>query len=283
MRPGRQIAAFALLCLAARFALPCGEGDIVTAPDGEYKPVEKAALPDLSWLPRALKKEPAWKSAKVLYAIIVLGEGRKSVLTLAWDESGGTGSGCDTLYADRNFDGDLTGETEKAVWTCTAQNAKFQLGTVKSADGDGEFTITFASDDGNRLSCKVDAVTPKGKYSIAVVPHYTGGFARGADLRTAPVYCCNNDLLPVVEWPNPKTGKLEPVLAGAHLGTYYPCTPIDLGFRTGFVGSDINKRFDIFWASFPAPRGNSSPVTSLRVRDKDNRLIEELLFTGGGT
>ena len=64
----------------------------------------------MEWVARELKKEPAYKSEKVRYSIWVLGDGRKSVMTMAWDESGGTGTGYDTLYVDRNFNGDLTEE-----------------------------------------------------------------------------------------------------------------------------------------------------------------------------
>ena len=53
-------------------------------------------------------KEPAYSSEKPLYAKIELdGKGSK-VLTLAFDESQGTGKGYDTIYADLNFNGDLT-------------------------------------------------------------------------------------------------------------------------------------------------------------------------------
>lgn len=53
-------------------------------------------------------KEPAYRSAKPLYAAVVLDEAGTRVLTLAFDESAGTGKGYDRLYADVNFNGDLT-------------------------------------------------------------------------------------------------------------------------------------------------------------------------------
>ena len=65
-------------------------------------------LADFSWVPRKLAKAPNFKSEKVRYTIWVLGDGHKSAMVMAWDESGGTGTGYDTLYADRNFNGDLT-------------------------------------------------------------------------------------------------------------------------------------------------------------------------------
>jgi hypothetical protein len=53
-------------------------------------------------------KEPAYRSTKPLYAAVVLDEAGTKVLTLAFDESAGTGKGYDTLYADVNVNGDLT-------------------------------------------------------------------------------------------------------------------------------------------------------------------------------
>ncbi len=58
-------------------------------------------------------KEPTYQSAKPLYVRIALDENETRVLTLAFDESTGTGKGYDTIYADLNLNGDLT--DEKAV------------------------------------------------------------------------------------------------------------------------------------------------------------------------
>ncbi len=57
-----------------------------------------------------LTKQPAYRSGKPLYAKFVLDEGGTKVLTLAFDESAGTGKGYDTMYADLNVNGDLTDE-----------------------------------------------------------------------------------------------------------------------------------------------------------------------------
>jgi len=58
-------------------------------------------------------KEPAYVSKKPLYANVALCEDGSKVLTLAFDESEGTGEGYDTIYADLNFNGDLT--DDKAI------------------------------------------------------------------------------------------------------------------------------------------------------------------------
>lgn len=52
--------------------------------------------------------EPVYASEKPLYAAIAVNEAASKVLTLVFDESKGTGKGYDTLYADLNFNGDLT-------------------------------------------------------------------------------------------------------------------------------------------------------------------------------
>src|SRR5471030_665741 len=72
------------------------------------------ALPTFEWISRKLAKEPAYKSEKVRYTLWALGEGKKSIMTMVWDESGGTGKGYDTFYFDTNFNGDLTAP-EKCV------------------------------------------------------------------------------------------------------------------------------------------------------------------------
>jgi hypothetical protein len=53
-------------------------------------------------------KEPAYSSARPLYAKLVLDEAGTKTLTLAFDESQGTGKGYDMVYPDLNLNGDLT-------------------------------------------------------------------------------------------------------------------------------------------------------------------------------
>ena len=52
--------------------------------------------------------ERAYSSEKPLYAFVVVNEAGTKVLKLAFDESQGTGKGYDTIYADLNFNSDLT-------------------------------------------------------------------------------------------------------------------------------------------------------------------------------
>ncbi len=53
-------------------------------------------------------KEPSFFSQKPLYALIVLDEAATKVLKLVFDESQESGGRYDTIYADLNFNGDLT-------------------------------------------------------------------------------------------------------------------------------------------------------------------------------
>lgn len=63
-----------------------------------------------SWGEGALK-EPTYSSTKPLYSKLVLNEDASRILTLVFDESGGTGKGYDTLYADVNVNCDLTDDS----------------------------------------------------------------------------------------------------------------------------------------------------------------------------
>jgi hypothetical protein len=55
-----------------------------------------------------LDKEPEYKSEKPMYGSFVLGNAKDRCLTIVLDESGGTGSGYDTLFVDANNNNDLT-------------------------------------------------------------------------------------------------------------------------------------------------------------------------------
>ncbi len=56
----------------------------------------------------AQTSQPRYSSAKPLYARLALDEKGSKMLDLAFDESGGTGAGYDMIYADLNFNGDLS-------------------------------------------------------------------------------------------------------------------------------------------------------------------------------
>src|SRR5262249_44097505 len=87
--PGRTIMRSrpCLLALAAALALSAG-----------------AAAADLAKVDRTIRKEPAYKG-KPRYCLLVFGREAKHRVWLALDG--------DTLYVDRDCDGDLTGEGER--------------------------------------------------------------------------------------------------------------------------------------------------------------------------
>ncbi len=58
-------------------------------------------------------KEPKYVSDNPLYAKVALDEKGSKVLSLVFDESGGTGKGYDTVYADLNFNGDFRDDEPK--------------------------------------------------------------------------------------------------------------------------------------------------------------------------
>jgi hypothetical protein len=104
------------LCVAAGCAAPPAPSPpVALAPppafilaDGATNARANASATDAGSAPRALlSKEPDYKSAPVYFSLD-LGNGRNRFITLALDESGGPGTGYDTLYVDANNDGDLT-------------------------------------------------------------------------------------------------------------------------------------------------------------------------------
>ncbi len=66
-------------------------------------------------------------SPNALYARLGLSEGAAGVMVLMLDESGGADSGYDTLYADRDLDGTLTGEGEKLEATNAEDYGDFAI------------------------------------------------------------------------------------------------------------------------------------------------------------
>jgi len=102
--------AAAALLLLAGCARPPAQQPTQTAAGAPAGP-EPQAVPAPS--PEELGVTP--ESPKALYARIGLVEGEDGVMVLMLDESGGEDSGYDTLYADTDLDGKLTGEGEKLV------------------------------------------------------------------------------------------------------------------------------------------------------------------------
>ncbi len=80
-----------------------------------------------------LVSEPAYKSSKRVYYAAHYGDAKDNTHTFVIDESGGTGTGFDTLYADLNNDNRLDRNTEKfpltlsGLTTSTARNVRLLL------------------------------------------------------------------------------------------------------------------------------------------------------------
>ena len=115
---------------------------------GELKPVDGEAPLRAGWRVctvgpnsvETLEREPVYKSANPLYMTMRIGSGEDDVVTVALDESKGTGKGYDILHVDANNNGDLTDGTPlKPNISKRAGSHSFGVDpldiTVKYADG----------------------------------------------------------------------------------------------------------------------------------------------------
>ncbi|MCZ7647265.1 MAG: thioredoxin family protein [Planctomycetota bacterium] len=233
-------------------------------------------LVDTSWVPRELKKAPPFKSANVRYNLWVLGEGRGSAMVLAWDESGGAGTGYDTLYADKNLNGDLTDEGE-AFFCENYDKAKhanrlrenYDLGAVKSADG--SCTATFKLKAGYKDDCieypfEISVASARGNFGVGPLPGNLN-LAWSNDLKTAPVYVLGGEAMPEVNGKKP----------GESLGTWTAGLTYDAWYTVKLYGGDAETHLRFIGAK----AGIASPATFLRVKDGQGAVVEEIAFVGG--
>jgi len=232
---------------------------------GELKQVDKfEGCEDFSWVQRKLGKEPAYQSQKVRYAIWVLGEGKKSVMVMAWDESEGTGKGYDTLYVDTNFNGDLTDANEKFFWKNWEKGEKrvqehYFIENIKEADGKGVFHLRFESHGTNDSLGYSTMLTAEGKYGIHL--HHPINWSNV--LETAPIYTLGRGpLVPLIN------GKV----AGESLGTFTAGAMASAGWRCVAIGDKLENQLHA---------GYTGGQTLLRVCDEKGQLKEDLPFTGG--
>jgi len=80
-----------------------------------FKPETSMGIHTMGQFPRAmlqpeesLSAEPKYQSEFPVYVVVTFGSGVDNKYTIVFDESRGTGTGYDTLYADRNNNGNLT-------------------------------------------------------------------------------------------------------------------------------------------------------------------------------
>jgi hypothetical protein len=81
---------------------------------------------DLSQINRTIHKEPSY-AGKPQYCLLVFGPDAKTRVWLVRDG--------DTLYVDRNGNGDLTEKGERLVGTHQPDGVKWQIGDIMEADG----------------------------------------------------------------------------------------------------------------------------------------------------
>jgi hypothetical protein len=110
------------------------DGALSVAGGGRLEPAEKP--------PRELAKQPAYKSEKPLYVVLPTGGHPEGGIVAALDESGGTGTGYDTLHLDANNNGDLTDDGDVEV--DVRRQGRTTLMVVKRAE------ITVKYEDGAR-------------------------------------------------------------------------------------------------------------------------------------
>lgn len=245
----------------------------------KYTQIEKFSYEDFSWVDRTLKKPPAFKSEKVRYSIWVLGNGKKSVMVMAWDESQGTGKGYDALYADVNLNGDLTDEGERFFWENVATKAKkkkknfefYEIKGVKESGGGASFSFKLGNcyrSDELYYPMSIGARFAKGGYGVGCLPGRTP-LQWSNDLKTAPVYRLGGEAVPVLN------GRIP----GKDLGTWRVGRGSKVGYSTGLMGSDAKAMLKLNGSRL-GPYANI-PSTLLRVRDKDGKFMEDIAFTGG--
>ncbi|MFC1582916.1 hypothetical protein ACFL4W_05195 [Planctomycetota bacterium] len=124
------------------------------------------ALEDFSWVSRTGYSLPAFVSAAPRYTLWVLGERNNSVMLMVRDESQGTGTGYDTVYADLNCNGVLTEAGEQISYS-----AKFTF-TGGETDGPGSFYFEAYrnGDDEWEYPSFYRATFPTGSYDLNNLP-----------------------------------------------------------------------------------------------------------------
>jgi len=246
----------------------------------------------LDWVPRLLKKEPAYASKKVRYCIWVLGDGHKSVMTMAWDESGGTGTGYDTLYVDRDFDADLTEEGERYFYANVTKQAKtrgqpyerYEVTKVKEAGGDRVFDFHFrnvySSDEieyNSRYRMRSQMRSPKLSYDVGPLPG-NHKILWSTDLKTAPVYHFGGEAVPVTN------GKLP----GQPMGVWEAGRTVRASVVCSHHGDPPEAQLRFYGSKVPGLKGAvrgarwgraAYPLVRLRVLGKGGAVLEEVPFS----
>jgi len=269
----------ALLGLAAP-ALCSAESPAVV--DG-YTQISSYTLPDYGWVPRTPLKEPAYASAQPRYALMVLGGGRKTVVTLIWDESAGTGTGYDTMYVDANLNRDLTEPAEKFFYANAPKrhpSEQYLVKGIREADGNGIFDLSMETHGPQDV---ISYAAGYGWKDVLGMHHLPGNSSIqwGKSLQDAPVHFLGTELVPV---PSPPAGVAPPVVPVCTLpqGTAVEApskdAPILPGSSLGTVTA--GRILHISWrlASF----GSKPPATELRCSAGGGQSYLRVLKPDGG-
>lgn len=277
-------------CVLAALLLATGPGLAVSAENApDYPRVSSFTPPDLTWVPRTLAKEPAYVSINVRYCIFVLGDGRKSVMAMAWDESEGTGKGYDTLYVDTNLNGILGEEGERFFWSNEPakrpeekeKHERYLVANVKEAGSDRVYSFRFAGvyqpdilqyDSGYRMSA------PSLSYDVGPLPGDLK-LLWGSSLATAPVYRFGGEPIPTVNGKH----------AGEALGSWKAGENVTASVWLALHGTPEGAQLRFYGAKFPAlaaaVRDNrwgkaGYPIVLLRVLDPATRQLREIIPFG---
>ncbi|MCZ7646877.1 MAG: thioredoxin family protein [Planctomycetota bacterium] len=269
-RPFLRYAAWSLLLFGLASAAVCAE-------EG-FAQVKTYAPEDFSWVPRTLKKAPELKSEKPRYTIWALGDLKTQAMVQIWDESQGTGTGYDTLYMDRNLNGDLSEADEKLA-------APFKI-QVQEPGSERTYSFEYKMENGKyhwqtRLS--VAFPDPNGGkrqagYSVGLLPGNLQ-IADSPSLADAPVYRFGGPALPFVYVSEGQGRKKTKGLAAAGdpLGTWTAGGQASVSMFVSLVGDDPSHRLCFYHSQAPG----GLPKLSLRVRSADGAAAEEIPFIGG--
>lgn len=259
--PATRLLPPAALLLALAGPAAAGEARVA------YRQVaEPPVCDDYSWVQRSLDKAPAFRSEKVRYNIWVLGDGRKSVMTMAWDESRGTGTGYDTLYVDRNFNRDLTEAGEQLKLIAQDKDCKHAyppLEGIKEADGDKVFNLKLAGWYGDYTIGYPSSYTATGPGHWLGVGPLPGDvrLAWANELAKAPIYRLGGKLV----W------FLNDRLPGSELG---PWTAGDTA-TVMWYGALLGER-----PGLQLRTPTDGKLTLLRVLDTSGATLEDIPFDG---
>jgi hypothetical protein len=139
--------------------------------------------PDLSRIPRTLAKEPAYGAAP-RYCLLVLGPEAKSRVWLVLD-------GNQTLYVDRNRNGNLTDPGEKV----TSPEGLFRIGELVEADGKTRYT---------QVTVGLDRQYPVGEDKVLVKPFEVQAMVRGQfESYAEPIFSQKAEQAPIVHFGGP--------------------------------------------------------------------------------